>query len=476
MWHSRLRQTGTALLKTAMLGTGTFAAGVSLLASSAVAQPMNPIAGKPGIDPALSQSPPYSCAVNYYVDGVNGNDSNPGSQSAPWKTIQNADNGYPNTPRAGECVNVLPGDYRLTSTIIMAHGGNSNAATGFVVYRSTVPQAAHLIAEPGIQSGANGDLIMIWAPYIIVDGFNIDGNHSLTSGAGIDGCANGGQPGNIAHHFAAFNNKIHDMGGAGLSTCTADFISWQHNAIFRTSGTNGYQQSGVDVWQPKTLAPGSYTPTPWDNVAFGIVVGYNKVFDNGEGPDIPSPHTDGNGIIIDTTLGSNQCPTCGTPYGGNTLVLGNTAFNNGGGGVHVFLSSNVTIANNTVYLNYQDTQNPGTARGELSNGGSENINWVNNIAFAVPGQGVLQYASPCVTFPVNEFGDSGAWTQNVCYGAAVISDANSYIDPLTNLIGVNPEMVDPALYQFHLLRGSPAFKTGQPENYLPNQTPNIGAY
>jgi parallel beta-helix repeat protein len=456
----------------ATLATGTIAAGLSIAAAPASAQPMNPIPGRPGLDPALSESPPYSCVVNYYVDGTNGNDANSGSKTAPWKTIQNADNGYSHTPQAGECVNVLPGDYPVTSSLIMAHGGNSNAATGFVVYRSTVPQAAHLVAEQGLTS----DMILLWAPYVIVDGFNIDGNHALTSGHGIDGCANGGQPGNIAHHFIALNNMIHDMGGAGLSTCTADFISWQHNVIYNTSATNPYQVSAIDIWQPKALARGSYKQTPWDNVAFGLVIGYNKVFSNGEGPSIPSPHTDGNAIIVDTTYGSNQCPTCGTPYPGNTLVLGNVAYNNGGAGVHVFLSSNVTIANNTVYKNYQDPLNPGTLRGEINNAGSGNINWINNIGYAVAVQGVPAGASPCVSYPLGAFGDSGTWTQNDCFGAAVVSDANSYINPQTNLVGVDPKLLNPAAYKLRLLPGSPDFKTGQPENYLPSPKPDIGAH
>jgi parallel beta-helix repeat protein len=467
MLHSRLRLAGRATF-----ATGTLAAGLSILAGPALAQPMNPFPGRPGLSPALSASPPYSCAVNYYVDITNGNDSNPGTKASPWKTIGNADNGYPNRPVPGECVNVAPGDYPVTRSMIMAHGGNSNAAAGFVVYRATVPQAAHIVAEQGL----TGDIIQLWAPYIILDGFNIDGNHDLTSGHGVNGCADGGQPGNIAHHFIAFNNVIHDMGGSGLSTCTADFISWQHNVVYNTSATNLYQVSAINIWQPKALAPGSYTPTPWDNVPYGLVVAYNKVFGNGEGPAIPAPHSDGNGIIVDTTYDNTQCPTCGTPYPGNTLILGNIAFNNGGGGVHIFLSSNVTVANNTVYKNYQDLLNPATSRGELSNVGSANINWINNIGFAVTGNGVLANASPCVSFPVNAFGDSGTWTQNDCYGAAVQSDPNSYIDPKTNLVYVNPKLINPVAYKFRLLPGSPDYQTGQPEPYLPVAKPDIGAH
>jgi parallel beta-helix repeat protein len=427
----------------------------------------------PGLSPTLSASPPYVCLTNYYVDGTKGNDSNPGTQAKPWKTIQNASDGYPNVPKPGECVNVLPGTYKFTSTMVLSVGGDSNTPTGYIVYRSTVPQGAHIIAESGIN---NGDLIALWVPYIIIDGFQIDGNHSLTSGTGINGCTGGGGPSNIAHHIIVINNVIHDMGGAGLSTCTADYIDWSHNVIYNTSSTNQYQVSGIDIWQPKALVKGSYTPTAADNQPFTIMVEYNIVHDNSEGPAIAGNHTDGNGIIIDTTYGSATCRTCGTPYPGQILVLGNVSYNNGGGGIHVFLSENVTVANNTVYRNYQDPLNQGTTRGDLSNGASANINWINNIAIAVPGSGFLATNGPIVSFPLAGFPDSGTWTKNIADGGPVTSDTTSYVNPSTNLIGINPMLESPASGQFQPLPGSPAIGTGQPESYVPSSTPDIGAY
>jgi hypothetical protein len=462
------------LFSSVAVGGCVFAAAYDASAAAATANPMALSGDWPGLSPKLSAAPPYTCTTNYYVDTNLGNDKNPGTASAPWKTIQNAES-YPNTPVAGECVNVRPGLYFINKTFVLSHGGTSNSPTGYVVYRSTVPQKAHLIAESGIMSGGNGDIIMLWSPYIIIDGFEIDGNKSLTSGDGIDGCADGGAPYNIAHHFIAINNFIHDMGGSGLSTCTAEFISWQHNVVMNTAGTNHYQMSGLNLWQPKALAAGSYTKTSWDYVPFQIVMAYNKAMYNSEGPSIPTPHTDGNGIIVDTTLGSATCPTCGVPYAGQILVLGNSSNHNGGGGIHVFLSQNVTVAKNTVYENYQDTLNPATSRGELSNLGSQNVNWIDNIGYAVPGSGVLSYASAAAVFPIGSFPVSGIWTHNIFYGAGVSSTGGSNIDPKINMIGVNPKLTNPSGNQFIPLRGSPAVQTGQPENYLPPK-PDIGAW
>lgn len=452
-------------------------AALSLMAAAAQAQPaFPPAADTPGTSDALSASPPYHCSVDRYVDGSNGSDANPGTQAQPWKTIQNADNWGTNVPSAGECVNVLPGTYALSRTLIFHRGGSSNAPTGYVVYRSAVPRAAHLIATTGITAAANGDLIQLWAPYIIIDGFDVDGGNALTSGHGIDGCVGGGGASNIAHHFVAINNVIHGMGGSGLNSCTADYILWRNNVVYNTSSTNRYQVSGINVWAPKALAAGSYTPTAWDKVPFGIEISYNIAHHNSESPSISDSHTDGNGIIIDTTFGGGKCPTCDPSYPGDILVLGNVAYNNGGGGIHIFLSKNVTVANNTVYNNYTDLLNPATARGELSQGGSQNITWVNNIAIAVPGRGVLANNRSIASWPVPGFQDSGIWQRNITFGADLRPDSISNADSSANMIGVSPGLTNPAGANFVPLPGSPAIRAGLPRSYLRSLTPNIGAY
>ena len=440
----------------------------------------------PGLNQNTSQPLPYTCSVNYYIDGVNGNDKNPGTRAAPWKSINNADNGYPNTPVPGECVNVLPATYTVSASWIMSHGGNAASPSGYVVYRSTQPGGAHIVA-----SGQIGDLVQIWVPYIIIDGFDIDGNHAATNGHGLDACTGGGQAINIAHHFWAMNNTIHDMGGAGLNTCSADYILWRNNVVYNTSSTNPYQVSGIDVWEPKAM-PAGYVPTAQDTSvfgSFGIKINYNVTHDNLEGPAISGQHTDGNGIIIDTTYGSAECPTCGVAYTKNILLRGNVSYRNGGAGIRVFLSENVVIINNTAYDNDLDTLNPGTARGELSNGGSCGVTWKNNIAYAVPGGGSLAKNGAVASFPVGSaFADSGGWSANITYGGPVIDDSRSNVDPDANLLNTDPQFTNLSGLDFRLSAGSPAIASGTqnfqfavcPSNDAtlppPKSSINIGAY
>jgi parallel beta-helix repeat protein len=215
-------------------------------------------------------------------------------------------------------------------------------------------------------------------------------------------------------------------------------------------------------------------------VTYGIQISYNIAHDNLEGPAINWTHTDGNGIIIDTSYNCSSGPhACAgeTPYPGQILILGNVSYNNGGAGIQVFESQNITIANNTCYNNHVDTANPASARGELENAGSANVNFVNNVAIAVPGPGVLANNRPAVTFPLGSgYVDSGTWTRNITFGASNVSDPNSNITSSANLIGVNPKLVSPATGNFKPMPGSPTVRTGMPESYLPSKTPDIGAY
>jgi parallel beta-helix repeat protein len=60
-------------------------------------------------------------------------------------------------------------------------------------------------------------------------------------------------------------------------------------------------------------------------------------------------------------------------YPNNTLIRNNAVYGNGGKGIHLFSSQNVTVDSNEVYGNNFDLANPTTEeRGELSNTGAGN--------------------------------------------------------------------------------------------------------
>ena len=92
--------------------------------------------------------------------------------------------------------------------------------------------------------------------------------------------------------------------------------------------------------------------------------------------------TDGEGIIIDDNL-NDQSDSI--PYVGRVRVQNNVAFNNGGPGLQCSDSQGCDFAFNTAYSNQNSFQGDSAALGEISDLGSENSNFYNNISYADAG-------------------------------------------------------------------------------------------
>src|ERR1035438_1538707 len=75
---------------------------------------------------------------SFYVS-TTGNDSNPGTQPAPWRTVQHA----ADTVRAGSTVNVRGGVYEELVSI----NGSGNATDGFITIKSYPGETAILDAS-----------------------------------------------------------------------------------------------------------------------------------------------------------------------------------------------------------------------------------------------------------------------------------------------------------------------------------------
>ena len=135
-----------------------------------------------------------------------------------------------------------------------------------------------------------------------------------------------------------------------------------------------------------------YTPTADDqnNPVFGswqvgssffhVVVEYNVVYNNAL-TQCGTSDTDGNGIIFDTNASFAGNPT---NYTAPMLAAFNIIYNNGGGGIHVFGSDHVTVANNSCYNNYLDPNNVGTFRGCIDDAYGGSNTYLNNIAVGLP--------------------------------------------------------------------------------------------
>jgi serralysin len=333
---------------------------------TAAAAPPAP-APAPSPSPAPTASPSYSCLRNWFVS-TTGSDSAGGTSTAtPWKTLQHAD--ASGLLQAGDCVNVANGTYPVQSSIFLHHGGVANSPTGYVVYRSTNLHGAKIVATAkGMQ-----DVVDAEGDYMIIDGFEIDGGNlgltssPVTNGSGLIGWG---------HHFQALNNLIHDCGGEGIGALFKDWYWIVGNTTYNNAHFNGFQMSGISIYEPRAV---SFTPTSADTSAtYHIIVENNVSHDNAES-FVAGSHTDGNGIILDDFQNTQSGLAA---YTFKSLVQGNTSFNNGARGIHLFFTDGVTVNANVVQNNNLDTNLAGTWRGELSNAVGNNNTWTNNQAIA----------------------------------------------------------------------------------------------
>src|SRR5450755_266020 len=101
---------------------------------------------------------------SFYV-ATSGNDSNPGTQAAPWRTIQHA----ANTARAGSTVNVRGGTYEE----LVSFNASGNASEGFITFRSYPGETAVLDASHFTPSGRQGIVTIHNQSYVRIEGFEI---------------------------------------------------------------------------------------------------------------------------------------------------------------------------------------------------------------------------------------------------------------------------------------------------------------
>src|SRR5213075_1721595 len=101
---------------------------------------------------------------SFYV-AATGNDSNPGTQAAPWRTIQHA----AEAARAGSTVNVRGGVYEELVSI----KASGNATDGFITFRSYPGETAVLDAEHFAPDGRSAIWTIHNKSYVRIEGFEV---------------------------------------------------------------------------------------------------------------------------------------------------------------------------------------------------------------------------------------------------------------------------------------------------------------
>jgi parallel beta-helix repeat protein len=520
LYESALRIMRHSMLR---LMVGLFYLGAAFLGSATISRAA---VEKPGPSVALFSSPYYHCVNNYYVSSA-GKDNGPGTAEQPWLTLQRANDARVS---AGGCVNVEPGTY---SGVVISNGGNLASSTGYLVYRCISLNGCTIRADAGVNGNAGFffNTTQPMANYVIIDGFVIKGSNT-PYGQGIEvwnaNVATGSSQLNSSHHIWIINNKIYDNGQSGLQMNDGEYFYVIHNSIYGNAGvTCDAQGSGISFVALKEFR--GYTPTADDRTNpnpligsfdagttfFHNVVGWNVVHTNALtkcGKAGQPDDTDGNNIILDTfnnTGGSN------IPYTDQTLVAFNITYNAGGGGIHIYRSEYITVANNSCYHNYLDPFNSGSARSCIDTNDSFGNTIINNIAIAVPAApsgacafGIVPYTqfNAAITGgglagkPLDMYSNNITQLQGLssnCWaafgeggpngtGEVPMFNGNAY-SPQTNRLATSPRWVDvgdisvgsettePQGANFALKPDSAAIGYGLIKTYLSPQSVDVGA-
>jgi hypothetical protein len=374
----------------------------------------------------------------FFVDAVNGLNSNPGTEARPWATLQKAHDEL----GPGQTVVVRAGTYKSTNYTILAisRSGTAGAPITYRAYpgerpllRSTLGKNYH-----GIEIRS--------ASYIVIDGFDIQGHLSEVTTAmaqkELDDFKAGITPGAvasssgisvesrdpakpIAHHIVIRNNRVFEHPLGGINAMGADWVTIANNRISDIGRYSSYGGSAISVLSPRD----SDTNTS----DYKFVIDGNQVSEAVN--DYPcscagfKQPTDGNGIILDS-YGS---------YQGRSLVVNNLSFNNGGRGIHVFKAGNADIVFNTASLN---SQKQITGDGEITVQNSQNVRVFNNIMVAP------------IDRPANTtLGSTGVdFSHNIVFGGNRFTSTGG-----SNRLGVNPLLQGGSgVDAYRLMAASPA--------------------
>jgi len=152
---------------------------------------------------------PSRSGVTSYVS-TTGNDSNAGTLSAPWRTIQHA----ANSVHPGDTVQVMGGVYNESVTI----PGSGNATLGYITFESAPGQTAILDGTGlNLRKGQQFGLFTLRTnSYIVIKGFEIRNFQSSTGGAVPVGIDFEGSGSNVE----ILNNHIHNIVQT-LGTCNS---------------------------------------------------------------------------------------------------------------------------------------------------------------------------------------------------------------------------------------------------------------
>jgi hypothetical protein len=453
--------------------------------------------------------------VSFYVSTA-GKDSNPGTQSAPWRTVQHA----ADNARAGSTVNVRGGIY--AELINISQSGN--ASDGFITLRSYPGETAILDAEHLTPAGRQGILTIQNQSYVRIEGLEIrnfrTAEHQLAplgisvmgSGShiellknnvhhiqqtfeGRDGPGHGANAFGIAVYGTDGKTPITDLVIDGnevhhLKTGSSESLVVNGNVTnFRITHNIVHDNNniGIDVIGFERTAPDPSVDQARDgvvsgNLVYNITSKGNPAYRNDESSD--GIYVDGGtrvlieqNVIHDVDFGIElasehqnrassyvtarnnliyHCHTAGVSIGGYAPERGRT--------------DHCTVVNNTLFEN--DTSATGSGEFQMQWNMAENI-FANNIVYAGPrclialNKSQVEKSHPPATIDYNlYYCASGPKASTWAGASSTVTGFENYLEATGNDRHSNfsdPRFVDPGRNDFHLQANSPALTTGTTE-------------
>jgi parallel beta-helix repeat protein len=275
-------------------------------------------------------------ASSWYVNAATGNDGNQGTtKSTPCQTISGCLN---KNIQPGDTIYVAAGNYTC-------FGINKSGAAGLPI---TLTGDGSVTISGG--TCGNGIFIGNKIHDITIQNLEI----ANFSDAGI--AATGGE----AYNLTISHNIIHGNNGGGIILVGSDCVTVSWNIVYENAFTAPNDTSGISLYE-FTTQPNCKTSTD----GFRNHVAHNEGYGN---DNKFSGATDGNCIIIDDMRHTQNQPI--VPYYGPTLIIDNYCHDNGGRGIHVYSSDNVSIQSNTATNNCKNLvvcpEDSNKAQGEIN--------------------------------------------------------------------------------------------------------------
>ncbi|MBS1851154.1 MAG: right-handed parallel beta-helix repeat-containing protein [Acidobacteria bacterium] len=455
--------------------------------------------------------------TSYYVS-PGGNDANPGTQNAPWKTIQHA----ADTARAGSTVLVRGGTYE---ELVRVHV-SGNASDGFITFRSYPGETAVLDASRFTPSGREGILTIHNQSYVRFAEFEIRNfrtadrhlsplgisvtgagshlellhnnvHHIEQTFEGRDAPGRGGNGFGIAVYGTDAKTPITDLLIEGnevhhLKTGSSESLVVNGNVTnFRITHNVVHDNNniGIDVIGFERTAPDPavdqardgvvrgnlvYNITSRGNPAYGmdqssdgiyvdggtrILIEQNIIHNVDFGIELASEHKGRSTSYI--TARNNliyRCHTAGVSIGGYDPERGHTEHS--------------AVLNNTLYQN--DTSNTGSGEFQMQWNMADNI-FANNLVYAGP-RCLLSLTKtkfdkdhpPALLDHNLYFCDKGAQASTWTGASESVTGFDRYVSGTGNDAHsrfLDPHLVDPTADNFHLQPGSPAIAAGAVQDW-----------